>query len=105
MLTIHLRKHLPGAGFYFQYRKWRGKAREAFLKYDARRAADLLERPALSKALSEANLAQLANALTQAVYQLPWLEAEKLRKDPGGETAQLLYEALDALKGVLHSGN
>jgi ParB/Sulfiredoxin domain len=79
------------------------KAREAFVKYDARRAADLLDRPALSKALSEANLAQLANALTQAVYQLPWLEAEKLRRDSGGETAQLLYEALDALRGVLKS--
>jgi len=79
------------------------KAREAFVKHDARRASELLDRPALSKALSEANLAQLANALTQAIYQLPWLEAEKLRKDPGGETAQLLYEALDALKGVLKS--
>ena len=77
------------------------KAREAFLKHDARRAAELLERPALSKALSEANLGQLAAALTQAVYQLPWLEAEKLRKDPDGDTAQLLHETLDALRGVL----
>jgi len=77
------------------------KARDAFLKYDARQAADLLEKPALSKALSEANLGQLAHALTQAVYQLPWIEAEKLRKDAEGEVAQLLHEALDALQGVL----
>src|SRR5260370_38878469 len=77
------------------------KAREAFLKYDARRAADLLEKPALSKALSDANLGQLAHALTQAIYQLPWLEAEKLRKDGSSEAAQLLHEALDALRGVL----
>lgn len=77
------------------------KARDALLKYDARRAADLLEKPALSKALSDANLGQLAHALTQAIYQLPWLEAEKVRKDASGETAQLLYEALDALRGVL----
>lgn len=77
------------------------KARDAFIKHDARRASELLDRPALSKALSEANLPQLASALTHAIYQLPWLEAEKLRKDAGGETAQLLHEALDALKGVL----
>lgn len=77
------------------------KARDAFLKYDARRATDLLEKPALSKALSDANLPQLVHALTQAIYQLPWLEAEKLRKDPSGETAQLLHEALDALSGLL----
>lgn len=77
------------------------KARDAFLKYDARRAADLLEKPALSKALSDANLGQLAHALTQTIYQLPWLEAEKLRNEPNGETAQLLYEAIDALRGVL----
>ena len=77
------------------------KARDAFQKYDARRAADLLEKPALSKALSDANLGQLAHALTQAIYQLPWLEAEKLRQNGNDETAQLLHEALDALRGVL----
>ncbi len=77
------------------------KARDAFLKHDARKASELLDRPALSKALSDANIAQLASALTQAIYQLPWLEAEKLRKDQSGETAQLLHETLDALKGVL----
>lgn len=77
------------------------KARDAFLKHDARRASEMLERPTLSKALSEANLGQLTSALTQAIYQLPWLEAEKLRKDPAGETAQLLHETLDALRGVL----
>jgi hypothetical protein len=80
------------------------KTRDVFLKHDARKAADLLDKPALSKALSDATLSQLAHALTQAVYQLPWLEAEKLRKDPNGETAQLLNEALDALQGVLKSG-
>ena len=77
------------------------KARDAFLKYGARRASELLDRPALSKALSEASIGQLASALTQAIYQLPWLEAEKLRKDSAGETAELLQEALDALKGLL----
>ena len=81
------------------------KARDAFLKHDARRASDLLEKPALSKALSDANLGQLALALTQAIYQLPWVEAEKLRNDPSGETTQMLNEALDAIKGVLKLAN
>lgn len=77
------------------------KARDAFLKFDARRAAGLLERPELTKALADANLAQVASALTQIIYQLPWHEAEKLRKDPNGVEAQLLYEALDSIRGVL----
>lgn len=81
------------------------KAREAFLKKDARAAFELLDRPALSKALSEANLGQLAAAMTQMIYQLPWLEAEKLRKDPQGEMGQLMYEALDALKGLLKASD
>jgi len=50
-------------------------------------------------------LGQLAHALTQVIYQLPWIEAEKLRKDPNGETSQLLNEALDAIKGVLKSAD
>jgi hypothetical protein len=79
------------------------KAKETFLKSDARKAADLLEKPALSKALADANLGQLAHALTQAIYGLPWIEAEKLQKNRSGETAQLLNEALDALKSVLKS--
>ncbi len=79
------------------------KAREAFLKDGAHAAAALLERPALSKALGEATLAQLANALTTAVYNLPWLEAKKLQSEPGGETAQLLNEAIDAARGLLNT--
>lgn len=77
------------------------KAREQFLKNDARSAADLLEKPALSKALYDANLQQLAHALTQVIYHLPWPEAEKLRNNANGETTQLLNEALDALRGLL----
>lgn len=80
------------------------KAKEAFLKYDARRASDLLEKPPLSKALADADLGQLAHALTQAIYQLPWPEAERLRRDSSGDVAQLLMETLDALRGVLKAG-
>jgi len=78
------------------------KAREEFLKRDARHAADFLEQPALSKALADASLAQLAHALTQVIYKLPWPEKDKLCRDPNGETTQTLNEAADALKGLLN---
>jgi len=77
------------------------RATEIFLKHGARKAAEVLERPGVSKALSDASVEQLAAALSQAVYDLPWLEAEKLRADPGGEVAQNLHEALDALAALL----
>jgi hypothetical protein len=78
------------------------KAREEFLKRDARHAAEFLEQPALSKALADASLAQLAHALTQVIYKLPWPEKDKLCRDPNGETTQTLNEAADALKGLLN---
>lgn len=77
------------------------KAREEFLKRGAREASSFLDQPTLSKALADATLAQLAHALTQAVYNLPWLEAEKLQNDPSSETSQLLNEAANALHGLL----
>lgn len=84
------------------------KAREEFIKHDARHAADFLEQPTLSKALADASLAQLAHALTQVIYKLPWPEKDKLCKDPNGEATQTLHEAVDALIGLLNlpeSGN
>jgi hypothetical protein len=77
------------------------KATEIFLKHGARKAAEVLDRPGVSKALADANIGQLAAALSQAVYDLPWHEAEKLKQDPGGEVAQSLNEALDALSALL----
>jgi hypothetical protein len=80
------------------------KAKAEFLKSkrDARHAATFLEQPALSKALADANLAQLASALKQSVYSLPWLEREQICKDTSGETYQVLNEALDALRSLLN---
>jgi hypothetical protein len=77
------------------------KAREEFLKRGAREASAFLDQPTLSKALADATLAQLAHALTQAVYNLPWPEAEKLQNDPSSETSQILNEAANALHGLL----
>lgn len=79
------------------------KARELFLKKDAKKAMEALERPDLDKALVDAKIDQLSQALNRAIYALPWTEAEKLRKDPGSELAQNLSETLTALTGLLHA--
>lgn len=82
------------------------KAREIFLKKDAKKAMEALDRPDLDKALVDANIEQLSQALSRAIYALPWTEAEKLRNDPGSELGQTLSETLTALAGLLHaSGN
>ena len=79
------------------------KAREIFLKKNPKAAMDALDRPDLSKALLDANIEQLSQALSRAIYALPWTEAEKLRKDPGSELAQNLSETLTALRGLLNA--
>jgi hypothetical protein len=79
------------------------KAKSEFLKpnKDARHAASFLEQPALSKALADAALPQLANAMKQSIYNLPWIERDKLCQDTSGEAYQVLNEALDALRSLL----
>jgi hypothetical protein len=77
------------------------KAKDIFIKKDAKKAMEALDRPDLDKALGEANIDQLSQALSRAIYALPWTEAEKLRKDPGSALAQNLSETLTALQGLL----
>jgi hypothetical protein len=77
------------------------KARDLFLKHNAKKAMEALDHPDLDKALGDANIEQLSQALTRAIYALPWTEAQKLRKDPGSELAQNLSETLTALTGLL----
>jgi hypothetical protein len=79
------------------------KAKEIFLKKDAKKAMEALDRPDLDKALVDANIDQLSQALYRAIYALPWTEAEKLRKDPGSALAQNLSETLAALQGLLNT--
>ena len=62
---------------------------------------EALDRPDLDKALVDANIDQLSQALIRAIYALPWTEAEKLRKDPGSDLAQNLSETLTALTGPI----
>lgn len=78
------------------------KAKDVFLRQNARAAMQMIEKPDLSKALLEARIGQLAQALTQAIYALPWQEAERLRKDSTDEGSQALNEALIALTALLN---
>jgi hypothetical protein len=81
------------------------KAKAEFLKTgrDARHAASFLEQPTVSKALADATLPQLAAALKNSIYILPFMERDKICKDPGGEAYQQLSEALDALRSLLNA--
>lgn len=77
------------------------KARDIFLKHGAKAAVQTLERPDVTKALAEAGIGVLAQALTQAIYALPWHEAKRLKAEPGSDTAQQLNEALSALNDLM----
>lgn len=77
------------------------EARKVFLKEGARKAATLLERPDVSKALTDADIATIARALNIRVLKMPWGEAQSIRQDPGGEAAQELVQALENLRGLL----
>jgi hypothetical protein len=79
------------------------KAREIFLKQGARKAEAVLDKPDLSKALIEADLGQLARALTQSIGALPWSESQRVRADPTGETAQYIVEVHQALTEMISS--
>jgi hypothetical protein len=68
------------------------KAKEIFLKQGARKAEAVLEKPDLSKTLQEAELGQLARALSARIASLTWSESQRLSADPGSETAQALIE-------------
>jgi hypothetical protein len=79
------------------------KAREIFVKQNAKKAMEAVDRPDLNKALGDANIEQLSQALSRAIYALPWTEAERLRKDAGSELGQTLGETLTALTGLLNA--
>jgi hypothetical protein len=73
------------------------KATQVFLKKGAVEAIKVLDRPDLSKALQDATLAQLAQALAEAINKIPFATAKELESDPTSDTNQALLEAQDAL--------
>ena len=80
-------------------------AREIFERSDAKKAEESLNIPDPSKTLAEADMGQLARALTQAISALPWGKLQQLKADPNGETAQHLIEAEEELKKLCKQMN
>lgn len=73
------------------------QATEIFLKPvnqggGSRKAEAVLAKPDLNKALVDAEIGQLARALTESIRTLPWMESQNLKSDPAGPTAQALVE-------------
>jgi hypothetical protein len=79
------------------------KATTVFLKKGALEAMKVLDRPDLSKALQEATLAQLAQALVEAINKVPFAQAKELENDPTSDANQALLEAQDTLNTFIAS--
>jgi ParB-like chromosome segregation protein Spo0J len=77
------------------------RTRDLFLKHDAKKAIDALDRPDVSEALGSASVTQLARALTRGIYSMPWPEAELIRSDPSSEQAQALHDVGSLLHQLL----
>ena len=73
------------------------KAQQIFLKKGATEAIKVLDRPELSKALQEATLAELAQALSEAINKIPYPQIKELQKNPTSDMNQTLLDAQDAL--------
>jgi len=81
------------------------KAKEIFLKKNAAEAMKAIDRPDLDKALIDATIDQLSQALRSKIYALPFLEADRLRRDSDSDLALNLSETLTALSVLLGSGD
>jgi hypothetical protein len=79
--------------------------RDIFLKHGARKAEAALAKPDLSKALGDADMGQLAQALASAIRALPFSEHQRLKADPGGQTSQALAEVTQELESLTASLN
>jgi hypothetical protein len=72
-------------------------AQQIFLKKGATEAIKVLERPELSKALQEATLAQLSQALTEAINKVPYPQFLEFKKNPSSDTYQALIDIQETL--------
>jgi ParB-like chromosome segregation protein Spo0J len=81
------------------------KAKELFLKFDAKRAMEVLEKPGIDDRLASASIGQLAIALTYCAMRLPFPEADQIRKEAGSETTQALRDAHAAIEQLLELGS
>ena len=69
------------------------KARDIFLKSGAREAEAVLDKPEIDKNLQEADLGQIARALSEKLATLPYEKYQRLRADSTGDTVQALLDA------------
>jgi len=69
------------------------KAREIFLRNGAREAEAVLDKPEVDKNLQEANLGQVARALSEKLATLSYEQYKRLRTDSTGDTVQALLDA------------
>lgn len=79
------------------------KVTQIFLKKGAKEAIKFLDRPDLNKALEEATIAQLAQALAEAILKIPYAQVQELQKEPTSNTNQALLEVQDTLDTFLTS--
>jgi len=79
------------------------KVTQIFLKKGAKEAIKFLDRPDLTKALLEATIAQLAQALTEAIAKIQYSDVQELQQNPTSETNQALLEVQDTLDTFLTS--
>lgn len=77
------------------------KATQIFLKKGAAEAIKVLDRPDLSKALQEATLAQLCQAVAEAINKISFAQVQELQKDTTSDTYQALLEAQDAINSFM----
>lgn len=77
------------------------KAKKVFLESSMDAAIKVLDRPQLTKALSDADVSSLARALKQALDQISYKEFTRLRDNPGSASVQYLREALEGLQDVI----
>ena len=76
-------------------------ARAVRLKKGIKAALDAIEKPELSTDLSNANLGQLARALTGKIEGIPLIELQRLRANPDDDTVRYVVDAVEALEGLV----
>lgn len=77
------------------------KAREVFLNRGAREAEKVLDKPEIDKSLQDADIGQIARALTEKVATLPYEQYQRLKADSTSETVQELLDAQASLTDFL----
>ena len=77
------------------------KAREIFLKSGAREAEAVLDKPEIDKNLQEADLGQVARALSEKLATLPYEQYQRLRTNSTGDTVQALLYAQENLSDFI----